>query len=299
MLCLVTKTKLRVVRELTEEEADAIRDPLLGDSTRELALAVLREGRENDLWLRCDCRIDIDDYPLVAPCRMPEGAGYSWRVLQGENRPQHHPDCVFYRESREERAERELAPGGAGAAGGVFCGVASPQGRRFGGVGYQRGRHGADRPPPGAWGRRGQGTGSAADAGIAGAPVPAVGDGRAHGGAGERACTGYRWVDGSHECRGADNRGRARTPLGRAPVSVAHGLGPAARACAGFGRPGGTSRRATCRRGSCAFRYSRWESGPYRRPASMKSWKWSLGSGGRRSAGAPCRAPTCSSAWWR
>ena len=104
MLCLVTKSKLRVERELTEEEADAIRDPLLGDSMAALALAVLREGRENDLWLRCDCRIDIDDDPLVAPCRKAMGAGYSWRVLQGENRPQHHPDCVFYRESREERA---------------------------------------------------------------------------------------------------------------------------------------------------------------------------------------------------
>ena len=106
MLCLVTKSKLRVVRELTEEEADAIRDPLRDDSTAELALAVLGEGRENDLWLRCDCRFDIDDDPLVAPCRMPEGAGYSWRVLQGKNRPQHGADCVFYRESREERAER-------------------------------------------------------------------------------------------------------------------------------------------------------------------------------------------------
>ena len=105
MLCLVTKSKLRVVRELSEREADAIRDPLLGDSTAELALAVLREGRENDLWLRCDCRIDIDDDPLVAPCRKAMGAGYSWRRLQGENRPQHHPDCVFYRESREERAQ--------------------------------------------------------------------------------------------------------------------------------------------------------------------------------------------------
>ena len=89
-----------------EEEADAIRDPLRGASTAELALAVLREGRENELWLRCDCRIDIDDDPLVAPCRMPMGAGYSWRVLQGENRPQHLPNCVFYRESREERAKR-------------------------------------------------------------------------------------------------------------------------------------------------------------------------------------------------
>ena len=105
MLCLVTKYKLRVVRELTEKEADAVQDPLR-DGAAELALAVLREGRENDLWLRCDCRIDIDDYPLAAPCRMSEGAGYSWRVLQGENRPQHRADCVFYRESREERAEK-------------------------------------------------------------------------------------------------------------------------------------------------------------------------------------------------
>ena len=106
MLCLVTKYKLRVERELSEAEADAVRDPLCDDSTAALALAVLREGRENDLWLRCDCRIDIDDDPLVAPCRKAMGAGYSWRVLQGENRPQHHPDCVFYRESREERARR-------------------------------------------------------------------------------------------------------------------------------------------------------------------------------------------------
>ena len=72
----------------------------------ELALAVPREARENDLWLRCDCRIDIDDDPLVAPCRLPKGAGYSWRVLQGENRPRHLTNCAFYRESREERAER-------------------------------------------------------------------------------------------------------------------------------------------------------------------------------------------------
>ena len=105
MLCLVTKSKLRVERELTEKEAEAVLDPLL-DGSRELALAVLREARENDLWLRCDCRIDIDDDPLVAPCRLPGGAGYSWRVLQGENRPRHLPNCVFYRESREERAER-------------------------------------------------------------------------------------------------------------------------------------------------------------------------------------------------
>ena len=106
MLCLVAKSDLRVERELTEEEAVAVRDPLYDSASAELALGVLREARENGLWLRCDCRIDSDDDPLVAPCRLPMGAGYTWRVLQGENRPQHHADCVFYRKSRKERAEK-------------------------------------------------------------------------------------------------------------------------------------------------------------------------------------------------
>ena len=128
MLCLVTKSKLRVERELTDEEADAIRDPLLGDSTAELALAVLREGRENGLWLRCDCRIDIDDDPLVAPCRMPLGAGYSWRVLQGENRPQHRADCVFYRESREQRAEKNWRRAARVPPEGYFAALRVPKG---------------------------------------------------------------------------------------------------------------------------------------------------------------------------
>ena len=185
MLCLVTKYKLRVVQELTEEEAEAVRDPLRDDSTAALALAVLREGRENDLWLRCDCRIDIDDDPLLAPCRMPEGAGYSWRRLQSENRPQHREGCEFYRESREERTQGNWFRAAWGTAGGVFCGAARPQGRQFGGVGHRRDRHGADRSPPCAGGGREQGTGTAADARIAGAPVLAVGDGRPHAGAGE------------------------------------------------------------------------------------------------------------------
>ena len=76
-------------------------------------------------------------------------------------------------EPRGTRPE-ELAPGGARAVRGVFCGAARPQGRQFGGVGHQRGRHGADRSSPGAGGGWGQGTGSAADAGIAGAPVPVL-----------------------------------------------------------------------------------------------------------------------------
>ena len=106
MLCLVTKSDLRVERELTKEEADAVRDPKYDTSSAQLAFAVLGEARENGLWLQCDCRTDSDDDPLVAPCRLPKGAGYTWRVLQGGSRLQHHTYCVFYRESREQRARK-------------------------------------------------------------------------------------------------------------------------------------------------------------------------------------------------
>ena len=37
---------------------------------------------------------------------MPKGAGYTWRVLQGGERLQHDIDCVFFRESRNQRAEK-------------------------------------------------------------------------------------------------------------------------------------------------------------------------------------------------
>ena len=99
MLCLVTKSELRVERALTEEEADAVRDPLYDSASARLALIVLGEARENGLWLQCDCRVDSDRDPLAIPCRLPKEAGYTWRVLQGGNRPQHDVDCIFYREA--------------------------------------------------------------------------------------------------------------------------------------------------------------------------------------------------------
>ena len=109
MLCLVTKSSLRVRRTLTkdEAEAEAVRSPMGGRWTAGLALAVLGEARTSGLWLRCDCRVENDLHPLAAPCRLPDGAGYTCRVLQGGERPQHHLDCVFYRESRHQRAERK------------------------------------------------------------------------------------------------------------------------------------------------------------------------------------------------
>ena len=106
MLCLVTKSNLRVERVLTEEEASALREPLLDHSTAAQALVVLIEARENGLWLRCDCRCENERHPLAAPCRLPKGAGYTWRVLRGAGRLQHDLDCVFYRESGDQLAER-------------------------------------------------------------------------------------------------------------------------------------------------------------------------------------------------
>ncbi len=86
MLCLVTKSNLRVERVLTEEEVSALREPLLDHSTAAQALVVLIEARENGLWLRCDCRCENERHPLAAPCRLPKGTGYTWRVLRGAGR---------------------------------------------------------------------------------------------------------------------------------------------------------------------------------------------------------------------
>ena len=291
MLCLVTKTNLRVVRELTEKEADAIRDPLLGGSTGELALAVLREGRENDLWLRCDCRIDVDDYPLVAPCRMPEGAGYSWRVLHGKNRPQHHPDCVFYRESREERVEKNwrraarVRPEGYFAAlrarksGNAAESLAGEDGTALTDPLHTLGED-SDREP----GRRRMPALPVLlyllleTAGLtrvrAKEPAPGIGG----------------WTE-AMSAAAKTIEIRARTPLGRAPVPVAHRLGPAGVCMRRFGRPRGSSRSAMCRRALCAFRYVTWERGPCRRPASTESLKWSRGSSGPLSAGRAVSGP--------
>ena len=47
------------------------------------------------LWLRCDCRGDTCDRPLVAPCLTASG-GYHWRVLRIGPLP-HDEQCVFYR----------------------------------------------------------------------------------------------------------------------------------------------------------------------------------------------------------
>ena len=185
MLCLVTKSKLRVVRKLTETEADAVRDPLRDDSTAELALIVLREGRENDLWLRCDCRVDIDDDPLVAPCRLPMRAGYSRRVLQGENRPQHHPDCVFYRESREERAQGSWRRAACVRPEGYFAALRACKGSNSAELDSSEDGTALTDPLHAPEEGRGQGTWSAADAGVAGAPVLVAGDGRSRAGVGE------------------------------------------------------------------------------------------------------------------
>ena len=132
MLCLMTKSSLRVRRMLTGDEAEAVRAPCARSSTAGLELAVLSEARTNGLWLRCDCRVENDRHPLAAPCRLPDGAGYTWRVLQGGDRPQHHVDCVFYRESHRQRAERKWSKAARVRPTGYFAAIhAQNDGKRL------------------------------------------------------------------------------------------------------------------------------------------------------------------------
>ena len=97
--------KYSLVREhpLSVEAAGAVEAAAAGrgDARQEReALCVIRSVREEERWIACDCLGEGKDRPLVAPCRLPGGAGYTWRVLTGEARLDHDRGCPFYRPRR-------------------------------------------------------------------------------------------------------------------------------------------------------------------------------------------------------
>ena len=148
MLWEVTKSGERTVRRLTPDEERAVREAVARREADEaLALAVLRAVREREHWLACDCRREGGARALLAPCRLPEEAGFTWRVLSGEHRVHHAEACVFYRAQREREAEAAWERAARAAPEGYFAVLneRKHQGERLGG---------ADAPGPGEPHRR-------------------------------------------------------------------------------------------------------------------------------------------------
>ena len=135
MLWVVTKSDERAQRCLSSVEEAAVRAAAGGGGAGDeaFALEVLREVREHDHWLACDCRAEADRRPLVAPCRLPERAGYTWRVLAGEHRIAHAQACVFFRLERERREQAAWSRAARLAPRGFFSVLVEPsEGERLG-----------------------------------------------------------------------------------------------------------------------------------------------------------------------
>ena len=146
MLWVVTKSDERTGRCLSSVEEAAVRAAAGGGGAGDeaAALEVLREVREHDHWLACDCRAEADRRPLVAPCRLPERAGYTWRVLAGEHRIAHAQACVFFRLERERREQAAWSRAARLAPRGFFSVLVKlSEGERLG----RAGGHRAGEPP--------------------------------------------------------------------------------------------------------------------------------------------------------
>lgn len=72
-----------------------------GDRQDELAgIALVRLARQTRQWIACDCREEGSPPPLLAPACLSAARTWYLRRLTGPERPEHRPDCPFFREQR-------------------------------------------------------------------------------------------------------------------------------------------------------------------------------------------------------
>ena len=135
MLWVVKKSGVRTddrlsLRAEAAVRAVAVRAVGAGDldsGTAAVALEVLRQVRKKNYWLECDCREQGGRRPLVVPCHLAKGVGYTWRVLTAEGRIPHADDCVFYREEKSSRFEAAWARVARSRPDGMFAVLGNEQ----------------------------------------------------------------------------------------------------------------------------------------------------------------------------
>ena len=102
-LWLADKHDLHAEERLSAAEEAALRTMAAGaggDTSQELALAILNRCQKAGLWLACDCRGEREDRPYLAPCR--RGDALHWYRLH-RARQHHDQNCVFHRLQNRKR----------------------------------------------------------------------------------------------------------------------------------------------------------------------------------------------------
>src|SRR3546814_10338397 len=59
---------------------------------------LVQQARIGEKWIACDCLQSGESPPILTPAFLSAAETYYLRRLTSTDRPEHHPDCPFFRE---------------------------------------------------------------------------------------------------------------------------------------------------------------------------------------------------------
>ncbi|AGH51834.1 hypothetical protein G432_20760 (plasmid) [Sphingomonas sp. MM-1] len=66
-------------------------------------IMLVQQARIGEKWIACDCLQPGEPPPILTPAFLSEAETYYLRRLTNADRPEHHPDCPFFREQATNR----------------------------------------------------------------------------------------------------------------------------------------------------------------------------------------------------
>lgn len=94
-----------------------VRDALVrwyvGEGSRhdeEAGIILVQQARIGEKWIACDCLAPGEAPPILTPAFLSEAETYYLRRLTSTNRPEHQPDCPFFRDQVTNRVTEVRTP---------------------------------------------------------------------------------------------------------------------------------------------------------------------------------------------
>lgn len=85
----------------------------MGEGSRgdeEAGIALVQQARIGAKWIACDCLGPDTRPPVLTPAFLSEAETYYLRRLTGADRPEHRPQCPFFREQATNRISEIRTP---------------------------------------------------------------------------------------------------------------------------------------------------------------------------------------------
>lgn len=76
----------------------------------EAGIMLVQQARIGEKWIACDCLAPDEAPPILTPAFLSEAETYYLRRLTSTNRPEHRPDCPFFRDQATNRVTQVRTP---------------------------------------------------------------------------------------------------------------------------------------------------------------------------------------------